>query len=353
MEGTHNFEIIGGGEKEKKKVSDRLQEEFDNRYAKLEKYEMEKTPEDLEILKKVEERVDETVKKYGGVPRNFPRDHLYLLPPGAIAEYSNKRILGGVHVPLRSVIGVEREDSNLMFASTIAHELFHLKGFKSVRIFQDGEQFFLNRTGISLIDNKTEEVRGEEKEYFIGIEEALVTELTRRLVEALGEEEEFKAESESMGKIRNWLAGNMRRRKIAEDKIEEFSEEFTYIDNPENFAVEVEKYSKDENSRQNFAQGRFDRMYTEGLVEFRERYSDRKKFKGLILEIVEKSEGKYIASDIFDEFAKAHFTGRYLPLAHLVEEVLGKGSFRKIANDFSRGKSKNIEAEEGDTDKII
>jgi hypothetical protein len=48
------------------------------------------------------------------------------------------------------------------------------------------------------------------------------------------------------------------------------------------------------------------------------------------------SGGKFKNRDeVFDEFAKANFSGNYLPLARTVEGVLGKGSFRRLAEEFS------------------
>jgi len=39
--------------------------------------------------------------------------------------------------------------------------------------------------------------------------------------------------------------------------------------------------------------------------------------------------------EVFDIFATANFSGEYLPLARVVEGVLGEGSFREIAEEFS------------------
>jgi hypothetical protein len=47
--------------------------------------------------------------------------------------------------------------------------------------------------------------------------------------------------------------------------------------------------------------------------------------------IVIAGEGKIKKNELFDEFARAHFTGNYLPLARTIEGILGKGSFREIA----------------------
>jgi hypothetical protein len=66
-----------------------------------------------------------------------------------------------------------------------------------------------------------------------------------------------------------------------------------------------------------------------------ERTDEREKLDKVINEIVEDSKDKNLTKDqIFDEFAKAHFTGNYILLARIVEESLGKGSFRRIAEEL-------------------
>jgi hypothetical protein len=66
-----------------------------------------------------------------------------------------------------------------------------------------------------------------------------------------------------------------------------------------------------------------------------ERYTERKKLYELLDKLVLHSGGKFNNRDeVFDEFAKANFSGNYLPLARMVEGILGQGSFRKLAEEF-------------------
>ena len=78
------------------------------------------------------------------------------------------------------------------------------------------------------------------------------------------------------------------------------------------------------------------RLIKEKKLETVERYSERSKLYVLLDNMVEKSNGEYKnRSEIFAEFAKANFIGNYLPLARIVEKILGKGEFRKIAEEYS------------------
>lgn len=62
----------------------------------------------------------------------------------------------------------------------------------------------------------------------------------------------------------------------------------------------------------------------------------------LLDKLVEGSGGKFKNRDeVFDEFAKANFSGNYLPLARMVEGIFGKGSFRRLAEEFSEKPKKD------------
>jgi hypothetical protein len=110
----------------------------------------------------------------------------------------------------------------------------------------------------------------------------------------------------------------------------------SYFDGAEDKVKAILDFSDDENKRQAYAAGMFKAMYEKGDVIMHERYNERKRLQKLLGEIVEKSNGKFKDIDeVFDEFAKANFSGNYLPLARIIEDIFGKGSFRKLAEEFS------------------
>ncbi|MEK7168067.1 MAG: hypothetical protein AAB791_03650, partial [Patescibacteria group bacterium] len=60
-----------------------------------------------------------------------------------------------------------------------------------------------------------------------------------------------------------------------------------------------------------------------------------KKMYELLDRLVAGSDGKFKHRDeVFDEFARANFSGNYLPLARIVENILGRGMFKKMAEEF-------------------
>lgn len=334
---THYERIIGGTEEEKMVASKELQTEFEKMSAKLAEYELEKNPEDLKIIQKTESIIDRMVAQYGGEPKPLPLDHIYVLKPGSVLAMTEGKLAVGIHKPLGLKIGVERGKSKSLFASTVAHELFHLKSYKSARVGKSGEDVRLYRSGLSMIDRKDpNEEMGNEKEYFAILEEAIVAECTKKFLDEISKDSAFSEEAEAVKKFRDWVVAYHRSGGIPEEKAKEFERELKYISEPQNKVERVLAFSDDEEERQAYAAGMFEALCEKGEVETVERYRERKKLYELLDKLVENSGGKFKNRDeVFDEFAKANFSGNYLPLARTVESILGKGSFRKLAEEFS------------------
>lgn len=338
MEGkTHYEHIVGGTEEEKEIAYKELQEVFYKRSKELTEHELEKSPEDLEIIRKTEASVDGLVVQYGGVLKALPLDHIYVLKPGSVLAMTEGRLAGGIHKPLGLKIGIERGKSKLLFASAVAHELFHLKSYKSARVGKSGEDIHLYRSGLSMIDRKNpDEEIGDEKKYFDMLEEAIVAECTKKILDEISKDALFNEEAKAVAKFRDWVVAYYRRGGMPEEKAKELERELKYIADPQDNVERVIASSDKEEERQSYATGMFRALYEEGGVESMERYAERKKLYELLDKLVVSSDGKFRSRDeVFDEFAKANFSGNYLPLARTVESILGKGSFRKLAEEFS------------------
>jgi len=332
--------IINGNEEQKKKASEKLQRSFVKRDEELSKYELEKTSEDLEIIKKTQAVVFDIVKKYQGEPKEIPLDNIYILEPEGVSNAIEGSLEGGVHRIETLKIGVEKTDSKFLLASILAHESFHFQSPDVYRIDEIGESD-LYRSGFVMYDKKSKN-ETEAKEYFSALEEAIVAECTREFLEIIKEDPLFAEEVKAVNRIKNWVMEAFRRVGISEKEIKEYERETKYIANPQEKVEEILNFSEDEEKRQDYTAGMFNALVSrKGNVESFERYTERKKLYELLDNIVSKSYGKFKnRQEIFAEFAKANFTGRYLPIARIVEEILGQGSFRKIAEDFSVIKEK-------------
>lgn len=335
-EKTHFEHIVGGSEKDKEEVSEFLQNLFSNPPEAFAPFELEKTPEDLAVIREVQGLVDEIAVLYGGAAKHLPIENIHILKPGAVFELTRGKLRDGIHKPLSLHVGVEKRSSKIPFCGSLAHELFHAKGFKSFYIRPDGEGA-LYRSGIQMIDQKDSSVElGDEKEYFAQLEEAIVTECASQLVTTLGERGLFGEEYKAMKELHDLANAYHRRLGWTQQQMQEFAEETEYVEDPIRTLETIKAAYPSEDKWPAYAAGLIDGMKQRGAVEMKERYFERKKFNTLLDELVEKSQGVYMQrSDIFAEFAKAHFSGRYLPLARIVEGILGKGAFRRIANDFS------------------
>lgn len=329
--------IINGSEKEKELAMQKLQEIFTKKDEELSKYEIEKSPEDLELIKKTESIVDRVIKRYGGKLKPIPPDNIYLLRPGSVSEITEGRLVGGVHRPLGAKIGVEKRESNLMLASCIAHELFHSKSYHSARTAKSAEDIRPFRSGLAMRDRKNPDAaRGSEKEYFSMLEEAIVAECTKKFLDKIGEDEQFKEEVDAMKRFKSWVMGYFKRMELPPEHIMAINEEIIYIPDVRVFVDRVLKERPDEESRQEYAAGVLRALHDSNRVETVERIRERKLLYGVLDKIISKSGGKFKDREsIFTEFAKANFSGKYLPLARIIEKTIGRGAFRELAEKSS------------------
>jgi len=348
MERTHYERIIGGSEEEQEAAREELQNSFDKKSEDFTEHEIEKTPEDRELIKKTESIVDRMVTQYGGEPKNLPIDHIYILKPGSVDTITEGEHAGALTQPHGLKIGIEQKESKFLFASGVAHELFHLKSYKSARLGNSPENIHLYRNGLQMYERKDPNVEvGEEKEYFSKLEEAIVAECVRKFLNELGKDEEFQEETEALNRLRNWIVEYHRSAGVEEKKMKIWEEEIKYIADPIGKVKDVLAYSDDEQERQAYSAGLFQRAYEKGEVEELERYVYREELYNLLDELVEKSDGKFKSrEEVFEKFANANFSGHYLPLARMVEGILGKGTFRELAERFSEEAEKEQENSE-------
>lgn len=332
----HHYEHIVGTQtdEQSREANEMLQELFEIKPLDIDEFELEKTPEDLEIIKITEAVVDKIVLKYGGKPKPLPVNHIYLLEPDKLLEYSDGFFSNGLHYNICSTVIVERYKSNVFFASILAHEMFHLKGYKSARIGKSASDIHLYRSGLSMVDRKDIEAKqGNEEIYFNMLEEAIVAECGRQFLDMLVEEDGTNEELLAFNQIRDYIIKYYKRIGLDEMKINIFIRELKYIEDSTQKLEEILKYSDREEVRQEYAAGLYASLGEQVITL--ERHEERQKMYDLLDDIVTKSNNKFNREELFDKLALAHFSGNYLPFARIVEEVLGKGEFRKLASEFS------------------
>lgn len=234
---------------------------------KIENFEIEKSPKDVEIIKFTEKAVNSMLAKYGRKLKiSVPLDNIHVLKPGGTLEYTNNRLEGGAHSSTLKSIIVDRDKSDVQFALKIFHELIHLKAYSALQIIPGNDdnapQVAPYRTGIAVIsrDGKTK--------FLENVEEAIVGHLTSVYFETtLKHDPLFKEEIEQ----------------IAEGKLN----------------IEISR---------------------------REEMEDL----NIVIQKIISNNPSLGADDIMDEFIKAQINGTLISLSRLIENTFGKGAMRKV-----------------------
>lgn len=287
------------------------------------------------------------LNRYGAVDVPYNKDKIHILKPGTIREISKGLIGGGSANEITSEIEIERARSPISFLMGLSHEVFHTKGYKSVQAI--GKSYGIYRSGLSIAG------RGSHKEYmtryFGQLEEALIEKVNQQFYkEVVVHNREFQDQIELLQKFKNYFHTIFKACGYSNDDIQYISDRIYDIPKddleylldmlePSNPTMEAkidEEYASNSGnkSRDEFANS-FKAGFIMGFMDkdIGPRVREQKKLEAFIDKIHRVSEGKYSKDEIFQKFAEAHFTGKLLPLARMIDEVLGKGAFRELAED--------------------
>lgn len=329
---SHFRKVIGGDDAEKEKILREAGEVFNipQHLKELEPHLVELAERDRKILQDVETTVDALVASYGGEPLKLPENKLHVVKDGAIYKITEGEARGGLHWNWSQEIAIERLASDVGFALIAAHEMFHLKSFKSILIDKKVEAEVF-QSGVSLYL--------PEAELFGELEEAIVAECTRKLHKALAANPLFSTEvaatEQAKERLRPWFIKILKEGGFDEGDVAKVLDEiFSLPVGQELFRVL--EGSETESYKLGYLQGALHRLMQDGSIGRLERMNEREKLNTLLDEILEKSNGRFLSRDeVFKEFAKANFTGDLKPLVRLFNETLGEGEFAKAAKSFS------------------
>jgi len=142
---------------------------------KIEKFEIDKTERDIEIINFAKEAVGDYSKKYTEKKYDIPLQSIHLFNPGGVEEFTEKRFKEGAASTIYGSFIVDREKSDTAFAMHAFHEVLHLNSYTALQVREKEEPRLKNyRSGIQV------ESRNEEKTFFEDIKEAVVELLTQR-----------------------------------------------------------------------------------------------------------------------------------------------------------------------------
>lgn len=294
--------IVGGEEGLEQKGMLEAEKLFE-KGQEFKEHEVEKTPEQKEIIAFLNEKLPEFIEKYGGQPLGISEDKVHVLPE----EFWKKAGIAGYYVPDPRESGVYikqgKEIPLAAFTKTLIHEFMHFNSFQSITTYK-GER----RTGFSIYGKKDEKSFA----YFKYVDEAVIEELTKRFCEEyLRQVPSLKKEREEFEKTRKKaIEGGFVPKKVAED-----------------IAYEVVREKNGEK--------------TVAIVSYSYQ-KEREKLNILIDGLYEKNKDQFhLREEVFALFTKSLMSGRLLPLARLVEKTYGKGVFREIG-EISGDKSGKV-----------
>lgn len=319
--------IIGGKPEQRQQAREELKNDFERGYPKIEPYELVATPEEERIIDLVQEKIIALAEEYGGNADKLPRNKIHIARMGSLNEITKGEIKKGMHVTYSRDVMVERSDSHLIFARSIAHELLHDVGKRVFQIDDDGFPVPY-QTGSSFFNKPNADVH-----YLADLDEAVIEELAYKLVESLKDNPLFADEYRVIMRVRDLLKEVIMREDLNDVKKEEKVKKFNELLGLPHWGLISKKLDGDVSIDEKAG-------YVEGVVEeekdslWKNREEERQKLELLIDEIVKKHPRNLSKEEIFEMFVKFHFGG-HSPIGKIIEEALGKGSFIKVARDFS------------------
>ncbi len=346
----HRYEkIINGTEKQKQEVDAASQQAFETGWsdnAAIVSREVPLTPFHEFVKRDLQEYTQRFIADLA-IAKDANEPNLVVVKKGGTYEIEQGRLSGGYHSSRSGFIVADDSESRAVFASRVAHEYFHSLGYGSLQIIGDepDDETHPYRSGISMNDRED-----PLKRYFGAAEEALAANFAQSYLEHVKQhDQEIATEVQSRDVIVEWFKQNEAFKSgYPEDKYTKF---IGYLSNlktlpdAEDVVAVLQDATKDDDYKIGVALAYLKERFKDYDEYMFERQSERKKLEEYIEKIVTASDASLTAHDVTKAFYRAHFIGNYLPLARMVESVLGPGSFRVMAEELS---SKRTVADDAD-----
>ncbi|MCL5733428.1 MAG: hypothetical protein M1334_02050 [Patescibacteria group bacterium] len=309
------FRVVGkASEEEKIKIKEKLKQKLINNLESLtdeEKeifyaYEKEKTEEEMECVDFANKETDRLMEEAGVEPYDIPAENYHILGKGASYGellLSDPSFYALTYYPKQEMIFRESAASTpLAFGALALHETLHLKAhYALIKNNNSYEQYY--RAGVDIFPQK-QDVNNPPYSYFTWLHESIVSkQVTRSLP--------FLLNIPALKKEKEWLESDKAKilRKAAAEAAKISESEILLIGKDKKFFRDQYRFKYHP-------------------------YRDERKILDYVLEEIQKGfPDKYKdADEVFKEFLKAHFSGRIVTIANLVEKTFGKGSFRFLGS---------------------
>lgn len=261
------------------------------------KDEKEKNQGQLAVLDIVNEETMSLMERYGREPYRIPNENYHLIDSKKYQENFNPSTNATTSFETQGIFFKESENRNpLFFGRNAFHETLQLAAPLKFETLEYESKIY--RQGISILTLEKDEKKYGVHEHFRGLQEAIVSRSEKKFAEKL-------IQHPLLRKQRLWLASEefktLRKEKSLEHNIGE--EEIFWI-SKNGGKVDTVSYPKHQKVLTYVCQ--------EIQKEFSYKYQDFEK--------------------VFEEFQKAHFTGKLFKIAKLTEKTFGEGSFRSLGD---------------------
>lgn len=311
MEKELKIRIIGSASSEKKEQAKKeIEQALFNHFESLskedreemEKIEYPKFEKELAFINFANKEVSKLMKEAGLESYDIPLENYHIIPP----EFYKRAGGHGDAIAFSTKQGIlfdayRVRNNPVNFGTTVFHETLHLKAHFSIEVNEEDEKinktFYRERVTINALQSHG--YHGKYHRHFAGLHEAIVTETEKRFLLKLLDQPELASE-------KTWLISNKAkglRKKIANEE-----------EIPEDDIFWVGK--KEENDWESVSY-----------------LPQRNVLNYICSEIHKQFPDEYQSTDdVYKLFLNAHFSGRLLPLARLIEKTFGEGSFRLLGN---------------------
>lgn len=312
MEKGPEIRIVGGAsterkEQAKKKIEQALFNHFESLspqdQKQFEKFEYPKSEKELALIGFANEKTSQLMQEAGIESYDVPVENFHIIPPESYKKAAGDSSTATTFNTKQGIIfnAQHFRDNPVNFGAVALHELLHLKAHFSMEVQEENDR--VNKTpyreGVTVQALQSHGYHGKYHQHFAGLHEGIVAETEKRLLGKLLEHPELAKEKE-------WLASDEAkeiRKKLAEEK-----------EIPEDDIVWVGKKGEDDWETVPYLQQRNVLNYV--CAEIQKQFPDQYE----------------TADDVYKVFLNAHFTGRLLPFARLVEGTFGEGNFRILGN---------------------
>lgn len=302
-------EIKGGDESVRAELFDHFKKlKFDEQ--EVSRYAREKTPEEIQFIADLNEKMKDFIADYDGIPIEINPDNIQTIDYGKLSKKQLKDVAGyqsaAYYSPMDQAIRIMLSDNTprLISARVLVHEMMHFNAFQSVIIRDDPTKSESSlkpkRGGLNAFPYKEEGYS-----LFRDLDEAVTEELTKRFDKRFFETLAYTSKD-----------AQKRNRFIEELKADETKDQ----DKVDDTAFYKSEQLED---------GSF-KTTTESYQHRRE----RDKLWSIVDEIYSKSNNEFKdKEEIFNIFARAAMNGDLKPLTLLIEKTLGSGSFKRLGEE--------------------